>query len=67
MVLDDTTQGVKSKQGALLLWHTEVQEGSSYGAQTQGLELRVQQSLGQIWVDKMVLVTSSCSEHPFSQ
>lgn len=59
MVLDDTTQGVKSEQGALLLWHTEVQEGSSHGAQTQGLELGVQQDLDQIWVDEMVLVTSS--------
>lgn len=50
MVLDDTTQGTKSEQGALLLWHAEVQE-CSCGAQPQTLELRVQQGLGQIWVD----------------
>lgn len=49
MVPDDTTQGIKGKQGALLLWHVEVQEGSSHEAQPQGLELGVQQGMGQTW------------------
>lgn len=48
MVLDDTTQGIKGELGAQVLWHAE---GSSPGAQPQGLELGVQQGLGHIWVD----------------
>lgn len=44
MVLDETTQGIKDKQGALLLWQAEVQKGT----QPQGLELRVQQVMGQL-------------------
>lgn len=51
MVLDDTTQGIKGEQEALLLWHMYVKEGSSCGAQPRWLELGVQQGLGQIWVN----------------